>query len=122
MPPKNHDFPEEQVRRHLVEFLVGSCGVARQLIATEVPVRLNGQPQRADLVVFDRRAKPLLLAECKAPEVTLDQATLDQAARYNTILGARFLLLTNGREHFCYEHRAEGYTPLATFPTLTDLI
>ena len=28
---------------------------------------LNGQPQRADVVVVGDRAEPLLLAECKAP-------------------------------------------------------
>ena len=43
--------------------------------------------------------QPVLLAECKAPNVKLSQDTLDQAARYNLVLNVPNLLLTNGNQH-----------------------
>ena len=110
--------PEEWVRRHLVAFLVSHCGASLRSIVEEYPVPLNGQPQRADVVVVGRDAHPLLLAECKAPEVKIDQSVLDQAARYNAVLGARYLLLTNGLKLFLYELTATGYRPLDAFPHL----
>ena len=59
--------PEEWVRQHLIAYLVASCGVQARRIVQEYAVALNGQPQRADVVVVGDRAEPLLLAECKAP-------------------------------------------------------
>ena len=111
--------PEEWVRQHLKGHLVAACGVIPTRMVAEYPVSLNGQAQRADLVVVDDAGKPLLLAECKAPEVPIDRSTLDQAVRYNSVLGARYLILTNGLRHYCYECVGEGCCqPLADFPKL----
>ncbi len=80
---------------------------------------LNGQPQRADVVVVDDAGAPLLLAECKAPAVKIDARVLDQAVRYNSVLGARYLVLTNGLTHRCYACSPErGYAALEHFPRL----
>lgn len=94
--------PEEWVRRHVVAWLIEAQGVARQLIVQEYPVDVGGMAQRADIVVFDG-ANPELLVECKAPDVALDQGVLDQAMRYNAVVGARRVMLTNGLEHRFYE-------------------
>lgn len=111
--------PEEWVRRHLVAFLAAGCGAEPLRIVEEYPVPLNGQPQRADVVVVDDTGRPLLLAECKAADVAIGQATLEQAVRYNSVLGARYLVLTNGLKHYCYCRSEEGaYRPLAEFPSL----
>lgn len=110
--------PEEWVRRHLVAWLVAEQGVPPMSIVEEYPVSLNGQPQRADVVVVGRDAHPLLLAECKASEVKIDQSVLDQAARYNAVLGARYLLLTNGLKLFLYELTATGYRAIKQLPPL----
>lgn len=110
--------PEEWVRRHLAAFLLRHCGVELLRMVEEYPVPINGQSQRADLVVVDETGAPLLLAECKAPSVAIDRAVLDQAMRYNSILRARFIVLTNGIKHHCYEVQSEGLVPLATFPHL----
>ncbi|MBR5850076.1 MAG: type I restriction enzyme HsdR N-terminal domain-containing protein [Alistipes sp.] len=95
--------PEEWVRRHLVACLIEHYGCQRLQLVEEYPVQLNGQAQRADLVLLGRSGKPLLVAECKAHGVKIDQAVLDQAVRYNSVLGARYLFLTNGERHYCYE-------------------
>lgn len=112
--------PEEWVRRHLLVFLVERCGACAKRIVQEYPVRLNGQPQRADVVVVDAAGQPLLLAECKAPDVKLDGRTLAQAVRYNSVLGARYILLTNGLNHYCYACHDGQCLPLGAFPDLSD--
>lgn len=113
--------PEEWVRRHLVGYLASGCGVAAQRIVQEYAVTLNGQPQRADVVVVGDRAEPILLAECKAPDVRIDERTFSQAVRYNSVLGARYIVLTNGLKHYCSEFRDGRYYPLQGFPDLSDV-
>ncbi len=110
--------PEEWVRRHTVSYLTTHCGVECEHICEEYPVAINGQAQRADIVVFNRKAKPWLLVECKAPTVAITREVFSQAIRYNSIIGAQYLILTNGLTHFCYELKDSHYTPLKSFPTL----
>lgn len=107
--------PEEWVRQHVIGWLVGVRGIPRLRISQEYPVNINGQRQRADIVVIDESAKPHLLVECKAPEVAIDNEVVMQAMRYNAIVGARFVLLTNGIKLYCYEHCDGKYRAATTF-------
>ena len=43
-----------------------------------------------------------MIAECKSAEIKLSQNVIDQAALYNTVLKAPYLLVTNGVETFGY--------------------
>ena len=115
--------PEEWVRRHLVDYLINHCDATLQSIVEEYPVDINDMAQRADVVVLGPNAQPLLLAECKAPEVALDNAAIAQevflqATRYNAIVRARYIIITNGLRHFCYEHTEAGYVAQSKFPKL----
>ena len=98
--------PEEWVRRHLIAYLVSHCGVLPKRVVQEYAVPVNGQPQ---------------LAECKAPEIRIDERTLAQAVRYNSVLGARFVILTNGLRHYCCEYRDGKYVQLSGFPDFSAL-
>ena len=118
--------PEEWVRQHLIRFLSERMGAVPQYVSQEYPVSLGGMSQRADIVVCGRDGKPCLLAECKAPDVALEEEgvarnVLAQAVRYNSVVGARYVLLTNGRRHLCFEWdaRAGRYAPLGNFPDLS---
>jgi len=110
--------PEEWVRRHLIAYLVAHCGARAGRIVQEHAVALNGQSLRADVVVVDDDARPLLLAECKAPDVAVDGSVFAQAVRYNSVLGARYLVLTNGLKHYCCECRGGAYARMDGFPQL----
>ena len=110
--------PEEWVRRHLVEFLVSHCNAPRLAIVEEYPVNINSTAQRADVVVMDNSARPLALVECKAPDVKIDGNVFEQATRYNAVVQARYVILTNGMEHYCYEFADSAYRPLSAFPKL----
>lgn len=111
--------PEEWVRRHAVEFLIGRCGAPLRSVVEEYPVNVNAAAQRADVVVVDAAAQPVALVECKAPDVRITSDVFEQATRYNAVLGARYVILTNGLTHFCFERTEDGYTAMASFPDLS---
>lgn len=109
--------PEEWVRQHMVMFLVEVCGIERAMVRHECPVCIEGTRQRADIVVYGRDARPLLLVECKAHDVDINAAVFSQVVRYNAVLAARYIAVTNGIKHFIHERGSDGrYTPLQKFP------
>lgn len=104
--------PEEWVRQHIIAFLAAHCGVPARRIVCEYPVPLNGQPQRADIVTVDDCGRPHVLVECKAATVAVGDEVLAQAVRYNSVLHARFVILTNGLTHRCLRRNDDNtYTP-----------
>lgn len=108
--------PEEWVRRHVVEYMVGCCGFMPQQIVEEYPVNMNGQMQRADIVALGDDARPLVVVECKEPTIKIDDMVLRQAVRYNSVLGCRFMVLTNGLQTYCYQLSEGRYHPMSEFP------
>lgn len=108
--------PEEWVRRHLVEYLIKGCAVPLRSIIEEYPVELNTMAQRADIVVMGSNTQPLILAECKAPDVPIGPDTFSQASRYNAVVGAQYIIITNGLKHYCFEKSDQGYEQLNYFP------
>lgn len=94
--------PEEWVRLHFVQYLIQDRGFPGSLIAIESAFLYQGMSRRADVVVFNSKGKALLLVECKSPDVTVRQETFDQIARYNIVIQARYLIVSNGLVHYCY--------------------
>ena len=116
--------PEEWVRQHFLHYLTQELDVPRGLVAVEKKVVVHGQPQRADVVVYDRSGDPLLLVECKAPDTPIKQSTFDQGARYNAVLGAPFLVITNGLDHYAcrIDLGARTYAFLDDLPPFDQLL
>lgn len=92
--------PEEWVRQHFLQYLLQELDVPAGLVATEASFQFERQTWRADIVAYDRQGDPLLLVECKAPSVSVGQDAFDQGARYNLVLNARYLVVTNGLAHY----------------------
>ncbi|MDX1740529.1 MAG: type I restriction enzyme HsdR N-terminal domain-containing protein [Rhodothermales bacterium] len=105
--------PEEWVRQYLLQYLIGILRVPPGLIAVEKAFDFNGMTRRADVVVYDRGARPVVLVECKAPDVAIDQSVFDQVGRYNTAVGALFVIVSNGIAHYCY--RMDASAKILTF-------
>ena len=116
--------PEEWVRQNFVQFLVTEKNYSPALIAVEAGVNVNNNPQRADLIVFDRSANPVLVAEFKAPEVKITQQTFDQIVRYNMQLKVKFLIVSNGLQHYCcsIDYAGNSYAFLPEIPTFKNVI
>lgn len=110
--------PEEWVRQHVVEFLLTEKKYPKSLINVEKIVKVNEMNKRYDAVVFNSDGSIFLLIECKAPEITIDQKTFDQIARYNLSLNAQYLMVTNGLNHyFCQmDFENEKYRFLKELP------
>ena len=51
----------------------------------------------------------------------IGERTLAQAVRYNSVLGARFVILTNGLRHYCCEYRDGKYVQLSGIPDFSAL-
>ena len=114
--------PEEWVRRHVVGYMLSECGFLAQQIVEEYPVNINGMPQRADIVVLNSKAQPMIVVECKEPNVRIDRVVLDQVVRYNSVLRCRYIVITNGIDTYSFAMSEEGsYTPMNHFPHSTEL-
>ncbi len=115
--------PEEWVRQHFIQYLIREGAYPSSLIGVESAFQLNRNLFRADILVHDRQAKPVMMVECKAPAVKVSQKTFDQIARYNTRFGLRYLVVTNGLTHYCCRMRQEDstYSFLDHIPSYEEL-
>ena len=114
--------PEEAVRQWFIAVLHEGMKVPEHMMGSEVALVHAGKRYRADIVVYDRSARPLMVVECKRPEVELDQAVVDQALRYNNELNVKYIVLTNGERTFMFEHREDGYVFLEKAPLWEEML
>jgi hypothetical protein len=110
--------PEEWVRQHFVCFLIEEKKYPVSLIAIEKQLTINNLKKRSDILVFNTDGKPEIIVECKAPSIKITQDAFDQIARYNLKLKAKYLIVTNGLEHFyCkMDFKKETYIFLKMIP------
>ncbi|MBF6642320.1 type I restriction enzyme HsdR N-terminal domain-containing protein [Flavobacterium sp. J49] len=115
--------PEEWVRQHTVQYLLQEKNYPKSYLNVEKLIKINDINKRYDVVVFQPNGAIFLLIECKAPDVTITQNTFDQIARYNLKLNAKYLMITNGLNHyFCQmDFEKEQYNFLKELPEFTNL-
>lgn len=115
--------PEEWVRQHFVRYLIEEKGFPAALMANEVSLKQNGIKRRCDTLIADSIGAPLMIVEYKAPHIEISQETFDQIVRYNMVLHARYLVVSNGLNHYCckidYDH--DDYSFLPEIPTYDAL-
>lgn len=102
--------PEEWVRQHFVNYLITDKGYPKELLANEVPLKLNGTSKRCDTVAYNRFLTPLMIIEYKAPHIEITSSVFDQIVRYNMVLHVRYLAVSNGISHFCCKINYENLT------------
>jgi hypothetical protein len=100
--------PEEWVRQHLIHFFVNHLKYPKTLISVERGLQYNQLLKRSDILIFDRSGKPWMVVECKSPEVALDQKSVLQVAVYNTDIKAKYVSVSNGLKHVCYEVKSQA--------------
>ena len=110
--------PEEWVRQHVVHFLMIDKKYPKSLINVEKLLKINGMTRRYDVVVFNSDGTILILVECKAPHIKINQETFDQIARYNLTMQSDYLMITNGDNHyFCQmDYQNQAYIFLQDLP------
>lgn len=115
--------PEEWVRQHFVNYLINHKGFPESLMANEIGITLNGTRRRCDTVVFDKHGSPMVIVEYKASSIVISQSTFDQIVRYNMVLHARYLIVSNGMNHYCcrIDYDNMSYDFLKEVPDYADL-
>lgn len=115
--------PEEWVRQHFVQYLINQKHYPKTLIRLEGGHKLNGMAKRSDIVVYNSAGEKVLLVECKAPSVPIDQKTFDQVARYNMVHKVNLLAVSNGLHHYyCrIDFENQGYQFIEELPDYKDI-
>jgi hypothetical protein len=115
--------PEEWVRQHIIQFLLHEKKYPKSYINVEKLIKINDTNKRYDIVVYQPNGELFLLIECKAPQVKITQETFDQIARYNLVLNAKYLMVSNGLNHyFCQmDFEKEKYIFLDSLPSYIEV-
>ncbi len=114
--------PEERVRQWCISVLAEQMKVPLHMMMSEVGFGLGAKQLRADVVVFDRKGKPLMVVECKRPDVDLTVEVLDQVMRYNMVLDVMYMLITNGTKTYICRKQGEKYEFMDSVPTYEDML
>ena len=107
--------PEEWVRQHFTHYLVEHKGYPKGLLGNEIELHIGDKKLRCDTLLYNKETQPQMIIEYKAPTIPIQQKTFDQIAAYNLLLKVDFLVISNGREHYCcqmdYEQRQYRFLP-----------
>ncbi len=116
--------PEEYVRQHFTNWLINYLHYPMGLIANEVKISLNSTIKRCDTIVYSNTGDPMMIIEYKAPHISINQNVFDQIVRYNMVLKTKYLVVSNGMQHYCciidYENNSYQFIP--HIPTYEELI
>lgn len=115
--------PEEWVRQHFVNFLINFKNYPKELLANEVQVKLNRTSKRCDTVVYNHFLEPLVIIEYKAPTIPITNAVFEQIVRYNMVLHVKYLIVSNGLNHYCckIDYINQSYCFLEEIPNYEQL-
>lgn len=122
--------PEETVRQRVIQYLL-ETGYPNNMIDVEEHLSHYGvdSRRRADIVInaYTNNSDDfvqLMVIECKAPNVELDNRACNQVFDYADLLGANFVVVTNGYSFLCYHYNSSHniYERITHFPSYSDLL
>jgi len=121
--------PEETVRQRMISYLMQELNVPKEAILVEGHLshyHVNSK-RRADIIVHgtqDETDYPILIVECKAPEVYLDQKAHEQVFDYCDALGVDYAMVCNGYEMYCYKYSEikSEYEELNVIPKYEEML
>lgn len=112
--------PEEWVRQNFLLYLREVLFYPASLIAVEKQLMLNDVKKRFDIVVYDKQTtKPFMLIECKEMNVSLSENVLQQALRYNSVVQAPWLLITNGSYCAAFKKETDRFESAEQLPSFS---
>lgn len=121
--------PEETVRQRMISYLINELKVPGDAILVEEHLAHYHvkSKRRADIIVHglkDDVSYPILIVECKEPEVFLDEKAHIQVFDYCDALGADYAVVCNGHEIYCYKysHSKQVYEELNAIPSYKDML
>lgn len=111
---------EELVRQLFIHYLIHEKRLSRRSIAVEREFQSIGQNLRFDILIFGSGGMPKMIVECKSHKVILNYNVALQASKYNHILSAEYLCITNGLSTLIYivDFAKNSVTEIEDFPSL----
>ena len=125
--------PEERVRQWFIGILRDNMKVPEHMMMSEVGMKFgtgvgsiltksSRKEFRADILVYDRNLRPLMVVECKRPEVELTEAVVQQALTYNRVLDVRYITITNGLKTIITVRKGDVFVPVAKAPLYEEML
>jgi hypothetical protein len=117
--------PEEWVRQNFIQYLINEGKYPPGLLGIEVLFRLNKLKKRVDILVHNKSGNPVMIVECKAPDIRLDEPAFEQIATYNMKYRVPYLVVTNGMHHYAckiIDYEAKKFEYLLVIPLYEDLL
>ena len=114
--------PEERVRQWFISVLHDAMQVPYAMMNSEVSLQLGDKKMRSDIVVFARDLRPMMVVECKRPDVELTREVADQIFRYNYVMDVPFVVATNGQNTYICKRNSEGGEILSQAPSFTQML
>ena len=92
--------PEEWVRQNIIEYLNKEKGYPISLMSIEKKTQINQLTKRCDIICHNKNGQPILLVECKAPNIKVNKDSFDQSINYQKVVQAKYIMITNGKIHY----------------------
>ena len=112
--------PEEKVRQWFIGVLRDDLKVPVHMMMSEVSIKFGQKPFRADILVYGRDTAPLMVVECKREDVQMSREVLEQALKYNLVLGVKYIVITNGQKTFGFRSTGDEAIPFEQMKTFPD--
>ena len=115
---------EEWVRQNFIQYLVNEGKYPAGLLGVETMFRYNKLKRRTDILVHNRSGEPVMIVECKSPDVIIDDTVFEQIVNYNMKFKVPYIVVTNGMVHYAckVDHREKKFEFLFVIPLYTDLL
>ncbi len=93
----------------------------RKNVSCEATIRSDRGTKNTDYLLLDNYNKPIAIIEAKAPDINPLSAK-SQAKNYATDIRARFVYLSNGKDHYFWDTLSGDLEPITRFHTLDELL
>jgi hypothetical protein len=115
--------PEEWVRQNFIQYLVNEGKYPLGLMRVEVLFIINKLKRRVDILIHNRSGQPVMIIECKEPEVKIDDKVFTQIVNYNMGFKVPYIVVTNGIDHYACkcDHEQNKWEFILTLPLYEDL-
>lgn len=114
--------PEEHVRQLLLQYLIRNKKISIHKLMVEKQIKVGALTKRFDIMIVDKALKPLVIIECKKPGEPIKNSVFEQISNYNQTLHAKYLMVSNGIEHYCarMNYKDKSYNLLQNLPDFAD--
>jgi hypothetical protein len=115
---------EEWVRQNFIQYLINEGKYPPGLLGIEIQFGHNRLKKRTDILVHNRSGEPVMIVECKAPEVELEEKVFGQIVTYNIKFRVPYLVVTNGLHHWACKFNDDftDWEYLLVIPLYEELI